>query len=340
MLGLLYATAALARRRASRRPGMQRRLQRPVVSVGNLRVGGTGKTPTVAHLAQLLIGMGERPSMLSRGYARAIARAGVVVVSDRERLCAGLEESGDEPMLLARSVPGAAVLVSSDRYLAGRLAELHLGATVHLLDDGFQHLPLWRGTDLLIMTPDDVADPRTLPMGRLREPVSAAASASALLVADATDEEAARIRAAVPVEHLFRLHRQHGEPQRWDAAGPAGAPPAREKVLAVAGIARPERFFAGLAAAGWDVAGTAGFPDHYRYRPRDIAGLVSSARACGASALVTTEKDLMRLLPYAPLPMPLWWVPLQARIEPAEAFRRWLAERLADERARPREARA
>jgi len=341
MLGLLYANVARARRRASRRAGTQRRLQRPVVSVGNLRVGGTGKTPTVAHLAHLLIEMGERPSILSRGYARAVERAGVVVVSDGQRVCAGLDQSGDEPMLLAQTVPGAAVLVSPDRYLAGRLAELHLGATVHLLDDGFQHLPLWRGTDLLIVTPDDVANPRTLPMGRLREPLSAAASAHALLVADAGDDEAAQIKASVPVAHLFRLSREPGEARQWEAAGPVAAiPAAGKKVFAVAGVARPARFFAELASSGWDIAGTADFADHYRYRPRDVAGMVSAARACGASALVTTEKDLMRLLPFAPFPMPLCFVPLHVCIEPGDAFRRWLAERLADERAGRSEARA
>lgn len=340
MLGLLYAHAALARRRASRRPGRQRRLRRPVVSVGNLCVGGTGKTPTVAHLARLLIEMGEQPAILSRGYAREVVRAGVVVVSDGRRVTAGLEESGDEPMLLARSVAGAAVLVSPDRYLAGRLAELHLGATVHLLDDGFQHLPLWRGTDLLIVTPEDVADPRTLPIGRLREPLSAAASAHALLAADASDDEAARIKAAIPLAHLFRLRREPGEARRWVESAPTEVGPSVGRVFAVAGIARPERFFAELTASGWDVAGTADFADHYRYRPRDIAALAASARGCGATAIVTTEKDLMRLLPFAPFVMPLCWVPLCASIEPADAFRRWLAERLADERAGRGEARS
>jgi len=333
MLGSIYAAAASARRRASQRPGRQRRLQRPVVSVGNLRVGGTGKTPTVAHLARLLLEMGERPSILSRGYARARTRAGVVVVSDGHRLCAGLDESGDEPMLLAQRVPTAPVLVSADRYLAGRVAELHLGATVHLLDDGFQHLPLWRGTDLLIVTPDDVADARTLPLGRLREPLDAARHASALLVADASDDEAARIKAAIPVAHLFRLSRHAGQAMRWDEAAPAPVAAAAGKVFAIAGIARPTRFFAELAAAGWELAGTAAFADHYRYRPADVARLVAAARAAGAWAIMTTEKDLMRLIPLAPFALPVCYVPLDTAIEPGEAFRRWLGERLADERA-------
>ena len=190
------------------------------MSVGNLRVGGTGKTPTVAHLARLLLEMGERPAILSRGYARRVVRDGVVVVSDGHRLCADLDQSGDEPMLLARAVEGAAVLVAADRHLAGRLAETHLGATVHLLDDGFQHLPLWRGTDLLIVTPEDIDHPRTLPMGRLREPLSAGAAADAILAADATDDEASAINAALAVPHLFRLTRQPGAAQQMGPFGP------------------------------------------------------------------------------------------------------------------------
>lgn len=333
MLGLIYARIADARRRAFRRAGMQRRLRRPVVSVGNLRVGGTGKTPTVAHVARLLVDAGERPAILSRGYGRRVAREGVVVVSDGRGLRADLGSSGDEPLMLARAVDGALVLVSPDRYLAGRLAESHLGATVHLLDDGFQHLALARGTDLLIVSPDDVADPRTLPGGRLRESLGAAASAHALLVAQATDDQASAIAGQLRVAHVFRLARHTGGARQLDVL--AASAPARPgtAVYGVAGIARPARFFEDIRTAGWNLVGTAAYPDHYRYTARDVARLAIAARAAGAAALMTTEKDLMRLLPFRPLPVPLLWLPLEVRIEPAAAFRRWLTDRLADERA-------
>jgi tetraacyldisaccharide 4'-kinase len=307
-----------------------------VVSVGNLRVGGTGKTPTVAYLARLLMEMGERPAILSRGYARRVVRDGVVVVSDGRRVLADVDQSGDEPMLLARAVDGAAVLVSADRYLAGRLAETHLGATVHLLDDGFQHLPLWRGTDLLIVSPGDVERPRTLPAGRLREPLSAGAAAHAVLVADATDDQAAAIKAALQVPHLFRLSRQLGAAQQIGPFGPGAAASPAPAVFAMAGIAGPERFFDSLREAGWTIAGTASFPDHYRYRARDLAEAARAARAAGAAAIMTTEKDLMRLLPLRPWPLPVWWVPMRVRVEPVETFGRWLADRLSDERASAR----
>ena len=340
MLASIYAAAASARRAYYRAPGRQRRLDRPVISVGNLRVGGTGKTPAVAHLAQVLLEMGERPAILSRGYGRRSAAAGVVVVSDGRRLSADLDRSGDEPLMLARSVDGARVLVSADRYLAGRLAELRLGATVHVLDDGFQHLTLARGTDLLIVSEEDIADAQTLPAGRLREPLSAASSADALLVPSGTNDQARTVAASLGVGTAFQLVRVPGEPQRLDLLGASAPAKPGAPVLAVAGVARPQRFFDELRTAGWDVKRTVAFPDHYRYRRTDAAGLADAARSAGARAIVTTEKDLVRLLPFRPMPLPVMWLPLSVTIHPAPAFRDWLAGRLAAERARQSEARA
>ena len=340
MLASIYAAAASARRTYYQAPGRQRRLERPVISIGNLRVGGTGKTPAVAHVARILLEMGERPAILSRGYGRRSSPAGVVVVSDGQRLCADLDRSGDEPLMLARNVEGARVLVSADRYLAGRLAELRLAATVHVLDDGFQHLTLARGTDLLIVSEEDIADAETLPSGRLREPLSAASSAHAILVPSGTGEQARTVAASLGVGTAFALVRVPGEARRLDLLG--GSAPVRHAgaVLAVAGIARPERFFEELRSAGWDVKRTMTFPDHHRYSGAEAAGLADAARSAGARAIVTTEKDLVRLLPFRPMPLPVLWLPLSVRIEPVPAFRQWLAGRLAAEQARGQEARA
>ena len=337
MLASLYAAAATARRSHYLGPGRQRRLERPVVSVGNLRVGGTGKTPAVAHVARILLEMGERPAILSRGYARQSARDGVVVVSDGRRIGADLPRSGDEPLMLARAVEGARVLVSADRYLAGRLAETHLDATVHLLDDGFQHLALARGTDLLIVSADDLADAKTLPAGRLREPLASASAAHAVLVPSATDEQARTVAASLGVETAFRLVRRPGEPRRLDVIGASAPARTSVPVLAAAGIARPERFFEDLRAGGWDVKREVPFPDHHRYSRADATALAEAARSAGALAIVTTEKDLVRLLPFRPLLLPVIWVPLMVELEPAARFRTWLAGRLAAERARDRE---
>ena len=135
----VYGAAASWRRRwYAREPARVRRLARPVVSVGNLSVGGSGKTPVVAHLARVLQQAGERPAILTRGYGRRRPSEGVTIVSDGTRVRAGLDVSGDEPLMLAEMLTDVPVLVGADRFLSGQLAEQELGATVHLLDDGFQ----------------------------------------------------------------------------------------------------------------------------------------------------------------------------------------------------------
>jgi len=334
-LNSLYAQIAGARRRAYRHAGRQRHLRRPVVSVGNLRVGGSGKTPAVACIARMLAALGERPAILSRGYGRRHAPPGVVVVSDGGRMCADLDASGDEPLMLARALEGVPVLVAEDRYLAGVLAEQHLGATVHLLDDGFQHLPLARDVDLLIVSEDDLADPRTLPGGRLREPLSAAAAADAVLVPGVAADAALQIGTRLGVAAAFGITRVAEEPRRLDVLSAAVPASTDAPVYAVAGIARPERFFQDLARDGWTVVGTLAFADHHRYDTRDVERIVGAAKSAGATALVTTEKDLMRLLPFRPLALPVIWVRLTVRIEPEDRFCSWLSAKLADARRSP-----
>ena len=187
MLDLLYGEVARWRRRSfERHPDRRRRLARPVISVGNLSLGGTGKSPVVAALAAWLVQQGERPAILSRGYRRRDEVPGVVVVSDGQAIRAGLGRSGDEPLMLARAVPGAIVCVCPDRHLAGVLAERALGATVHLLDDGFQHFSLARDLDVLVTSPGEIAAGSIVPYGRLREPRDAAARAHVLVVMGAT----------------------------------------------------------------------------------------------------------------------------------------------------------
>jgi tetraacyldisaccharide 4'-kinase len=314
LLSTLYA--AIARRRRefyAARPDRRRRLRRPVVSVGNLAVGGRGKTPVVACLARLLVEMGERPAILSRGYRRRRPDDGVVVVRDADAIRADLDRAGDEPLMLARQLPGVPVLVSSDRYVAGRLAEQQLGATVHVLDDGFQHLQLDRDVDLVIVAAEDVsADARTLPEGRLREMPDALIAADAVLAMDGSVLEHAS-REAAPA--AFRLRRIVGEIEK----GP---------IMAVAGIAGPERFFEDLRNAGHAVVATAAFRDHHRYSRRDLDRLARTARAAGAARVVTTEKDFVRLLPFRPFPLPIDWVPLTMEPDPLPDFRAWLAAAL------------
>jgi tetraacyldisaccharide 4'-kinase len=329
LASLFYAATARRRREwYAGRPGWRKRLERPVISVGNIAVGGSGKTPTVAHLARLLAEAGERPAILTRGYARALPSDGVTVVSDGERMMADIDRAGDEPLMLARQLPTVPVLVSADRYLAGRLAERRLGCTVHVLDDGFQHFQLERDIDLVLVSPDEMGEPLTLPSGRLREPLDVVRRASAVIVAGADHGQAAAIGAAVGVSTVFRLRRFLDRPRLVEPAGRVVSPAAGTRVLALAGLARPERFFADLAGDGWTVAGQVAFGDHHRYTPSDLAHIVAEMRAARAVMVVTTEKDLVRLLPLRPLPVPVAWAPLQVSVEPAHEFRDWLAKML------------
>jgi tetraacyldisaccharide 4'-kinase len=300
-----------------------------VISVGNIAAGGSGKTPLVGHLVQVLQDLGERPAILTRGYARQRPSDGVTVVSDGTRMLADLDRAGDEPLVLARRHPTVPVLVSADRFLAGLIAERRLGCSVHVLDDGFQHFQLERAVDLVLLSAADVEDPVTLPRGHLREPLDAAAAATALIVPDADQAQAAAIGLAARVPAVFRLRRGLDLARLVEPAGRVTAPAAGTRVLAVAGLARPEQFFGALEAGGWSIADTLAFADHHPYAAADLDRIVDAMRVARAVMVVTTEKDLVRFLPLRPLPIPVAWVPLRVRVEPAAEFKVWLRGRLA-----------
>ena len=326
-LSLLYGHAARRRRRHyAARPEIRRRLRAPVISVGNLSVGGSGKTPLVEHLAWLLLDAGRRPAILTRGYGRAEPADGAVVVSDGRRLLADLARAGDEPLMLARNLPGAAIVVSADRCLAGTIAERALGCDVHLLDDGFQHLALQRTVDLVILGEDDLAWPVPFPGGRLREPLDAAALADAVLWSGRS-RLPHELRDELDLREVFSLVREPGaiETQPF---GEGPVPPAA-RVLAVAAIARPGPFVEELRQAGFDVAGELVWPDHHRFTRQDVERIRSAASASGALGIITTEKDMVRLLPWRPLPFAVAWRRLHVHVDPPDRFRAWLLARLA-----------
>jgi tetraacyldisaccharide 4'-kinase len=334
----LYAHLTRARRRYySARPERRRRLPRPVISVGNLSVGGSGKTPVVEGLARMLHASGRRPAVLTRGYGRADVTDGALVVSDGAKICAELATAGDEPMMLARNLPGVVVLVSPDRYLAGRLAERHFGCDVHLLDDGFQHLQLERDIDLLLAGDEEIERPSLLPRGRLREPLDAAKYADALLwTGQARDARGGADR--LGLDTAFDVRRTAGSLH----AAPFGdlRPHAGARIVAVAGIAKPRPFLDSLRAAGFDVAAALTWPDHHPFTRRDLERMRMAVSEAGASGVITTEKDMVRLLPFRPLLFPVAWQRLDVSIEPADAFEAWLMDRLreADTRAAARRA--
>jgi tetraacyldisaccharide 4'-kinase len=337
LLSTAYGQIAQARRAwFARRPHARRRLPVPVVSVGNLSVGGSGKTPTVASLAKLLLASGARPVVLSRGYARRQEVDGVLVVSDGRLVYEPVERSGDEPQLLARTLPGVPVLVCPDRYLAGMLAHRRFGATVVLLDDGFQHLELERDIDLLLVRPEDVRD-ELLPRGRLREPLSAAAAAHAIVV-PGTFAEAALVGAMLGAGPVFTLDQEFATPRLvrpFGDAVPEGAFGTSRRLVAVAGIARPERFFKTVEVLDWEIAQPMVFRDHHWFTRRDVETIHDAVQTLGAGGVITTEKDAVRLTSLA-LPHDITWtyVPMRASIEPAREFTDWFMARLAGAQAR------
>ena len=313
------------RRWVEQHPERRQHLARPVISVGNLSMGGTGKSPVVAAIAQWLVDQGEQPAILSRGYGRADAVDGVVVVSDGARVREGVDRSGDEPLMLARQVPGAAVCVSPDRHLAGTLAERQLGCTVHVLDDGFQHLQLARDLDVLVTRVGEIAQGRVIPFGRLREPIDAAAHAQVLVVSDATAGAASTEAWSLGISQSCGALRSLGPPTPVTApdsrlSTPDSRLPTPGKVLGVAGIANPARFFEALRDAEWQVVETLAFSDHHRYSRADIDRIASKLKISGAEAVFTTDKDAVRFEALGDLPFALYRVPLVVTFEPAEAL--------------------
>jgi tetraacyldisaccharide 4'-kinase len=279
-------------------------------------MGGSGKTPVVAALARLLRQRGEQPVILTRGYGRRDATEGVLVVSDGQRVLEPVERSGDEPQMLARTLPGVPVLVGADRYLAGVFAGRHFAASVSILDDGFQHVQLERDVDLLLVSVDDLND-RVVPAGRLREPLAAAQLADAVLVTGG-DEDVMEVADSLKHPTIFRVKTTYGRvPEALSVE-----PEANRRVIAFAGIARPERFFGALRSLGYDVARELTFPDHHWYTAGDIARIQAAARDANAPRIVTTEKDAVRCdFKCAVLPMTV-------EIEPAAEFEPWLMGKL------------
>ena len=327
-LSMLYGAAAAWRRQwYAQHPDRRRTLVRPVISVGNLRVGGSGKTPVVEHIARLLADAGYSPAILSRGYGRKVPGSIPTIVSDGRKILARVDTSGDEPLMLARALLGKAVpvVVCADRYAAGKVAESQLGATVHILDDGFQHFGLARDVDLLVTGEHDLAD-EPLPHGRLREPLSAAVSADALLVDAGYQDAAERVARALRVRNAYHITRTL-LPPRVVGSGDTVVVPNDSRVFAFAGIARPERFFSDLTSAGWNVVGTKSFRDHHYFSRPEIERIRAAALKARAAIVLTTDKDAVRVPADALDPgsdRPIASVPLVSTVEPSDEFRAWL----------------
>ena len=348
----LYA-AGLALREMRLQRGWEptRRLTYPVISIGNLSTGGSGKTPMAIALAKLLSARGFHVDVLSRGYGRRSA------VPLRVDLYGPVDQYGDEPLLIAHEA-GVPVYVAPERYDAGRLAESeratgHEGTLqggfvtghdfsraetqqeeegplapasaqlVHILDDGFQHRQLARDIDILLVNREDWHD-HLLPAGNLREPAQAARRASVLVIPADDPAFEPELRSWGWNGPIWRIRRRMEIPE------------IDGRVAAFCGIARPEQFFAGLESAGLKLATRTAFPDHHVYTPRDVESLVTRARSDGARGIITTEKDQVRLGKLAsafPFGLSLKTAPLTIEIEEEPIALDWLTARLAASRA-------
>jgi tetraacyldisaccharide 4'-kinase len=283
-----------------------------VISVGNLSVGGSGKTPVVARVAEILRDDGLPVAILSRGY-RGSFRGEALVVGDGSSVLADAAMAGDEPVMLARALEGVVVAVGPRRDRVGRAVEARFGPRVHVLDDGFQHLRLARDLDLVCVAPGDLSDV-PLPAGRLREAPAALERADAILLADADGPPPLRLARQVDAFQVSR--RVLGF---FDLGGEARPTPARPFLLS--GIARPERFEADVRAHAGSVAGSATFADHHRFTAGELREALDSARSAGADAVVTTAKDAVRLPVAVSGDLPLLVLRIEVEIADAARFR-------------------
>lgn len=270
-----------------------------VVSVGNITVGGTGKTPAVAMLAQWAQNKGYRTVILSRGYGGTYHDR-VLEVSDGKHIKAGPLEAGDEPCLLAKRLPTVPLIVSRKRYHAGRFAHKKFASDFFILDDGFQHLNLKRDLDLVLM---DASNPfgngHLLPWGPLREPISQLVRADAFILTRTADHDHNALKflnmkfSKTPVFSADHLPSKVVFPHSNEVHEPGyikGQP-----VLAFAGIAHPEEFSKTLTRLGADIVYFKGFQDHYPFTREDLRTLIRIKKRMGARYLLTTEKDWTRI---------------------------------------------
>lgn len=315
-LGALYSAVARARLALYRRGALRvHQVNSPVISVGNITTGGTGKTPVVELLARLASREGRRVCILTRGYGRR-DESKLVLVSDGERILADAREGGDEPRLLAETLRGVAAVISdADRVRAARWAEEHLNSNLFILDDGFQHLRIARDLDIVTL---DATSPwggrRLLPAGRLREPIKGLARADLIIFTraeqtveiDSLRKEAVRLSSGRPVI-LARTRTRNIRPLseamlkddvteiHLSPSSPDAQPVSLEAVAAFCALGNPSAFFAHLRNDGYQLCHTRAFPDHHVYQQSEVDELVFEARRAGAQSLMTTAKDAVKL---------------------------------------------
>ena len=335
-LSVAYRAALAIRDRAYRWGLLQTgRLPCRVVSVGNLTLGGSGKTPTVEAVVRSIQEMGREaaaiPAVVSRGYGRTTR--GVRVVADRNGVRVDARTAGDEPLLLAERLPGVPVVVGENRYEAGRVAVERCGATVLVLDDAFQHRTLAKDLEIVVVQGRAPwGNARVFPRGMLREPLSALARADAVVVTNPTSAQTLETVTATVRRFNATAVVLAGHYQLQDAVETRSgrrvplSELAGRRLMAFAGLGSPEGFADTLDAAGIRRVGFVEFPDHHWFTPRDLGELARDARASSAQGLVTTEKDWVRVRDLPPPALPLWVLPVRLVFDAGlDAWQRVLA---------------
>ncbi len=298
-LGSLYG-AAMARRRRRYESGKAdvSKIPVPVISIGNITLGGTGKTPTVAWLAEKLALKGRKPAVVSRGYGGR--PKDVMVVGDGKGRLMDAPPAADEAAMLARRYPGLLVLTGAERSFVAKKAVEEFEADVVVLDDGFQHMALHRDVDVVVLRGDcPFGNGKVVPAGVLREPVSALRRADAILItgecADSTRENIQSLNPDIP------MFTGHLEPDAFlDSRGEnTGAPDELKgaRVVAVSGLGNPHGFEKMLESLDIEIVVHHEYPDHAHYALADGVRLVSSLQKAGADFILTTEKDAAKLSP-------------------------------------------
>ena len=276
------------------------RLPCPVISVGNITLGGSGKTPMVEETALCLRELGANPAVVSRGYGRDSRGIGIVADRDGQRL--GPRAGGDEPVMLADRLPGVPIVVGENRFEAGRVAIDQCGATVIVLDDGFQHRTLRKDLEILVVNGREPwGNSRLFPRGMLREPISALGRADLIVLTNPPVPAD-----AVEATETIRRHNARAPVivAQYQVIGARLVPGVRElapadlhgrRFLAFAGLGSPRGFADTLIGVGVVLAGLVEYPDHYWFDQRDLTELGQHAASVGAEGLITTEKDWVRL---------------------------------------------
>jgi len=283
----------------------------PVVAVGNIVLGGTGKTPIVKHLAELFASNGYNPAIISRGY-KGKASAPVNIVSNGKSLLLSADDAGDEPYMLASAIPYIPVLTGKKRALPAQYAISEFGANILILDDAFQHISVRRNLDIVLFDGTFLAgNSRVFPGGVLREPIAALHRCHAFLITGVNEENGLRVK-----KFCELLTKKFPEkPIYKSRTKPLAEIDSRASYFAFSGIANPYRFIRSAETAELNIIRTKFLEDHARYSQKILDDICKNATECGATHLLTTEKDYVKISGYK-MSMPISVLKVQASPEP------------------------